>query len=54
MVTDARSARHAQDKPKPNSHLKRREAGGVTVHGETINVIEWNGLRIEIDSFGLD
>ncbi|WP_171048954.1 nitrilase-related carbon-nitrogen hydrolase [Sulfitobacter sp. BSw21498] len=38
-------ARHAQDKLSLTP-LEAQGAGGVTVHGETINVIEWNGLRI--------
>jgi len=38
-------ARHAQDKLSLTP-LEAQGAGGVTVHGETINVIAWNGLRI--------
>lgn len=37
--------RHSQDKLSLTP-LEAQGAGGVTVHGETINVIEWNGLRI--------
>ena len=37
--------RHAQDKLSLTP-LEAHGAGGITVHGETINVIEWNGLRI--------
>ncbi len=38
-------SRHAQDKLSLTP-LEEHGAGGITVHGETINVIEWNGLRI--------
>lgn len=37
--------RHTQDKLSLTP-LEAQGAGGITVHGETINVIEWNGLRI--------
>ncbi|MGJ8569996.1 MAG: nitrilase-related carbon-nitrogen hydrolase [Hoeflea sp.] len=37
--------RHAQDKLSLTP-LEAQGAGGVTVNGETINVIEWSGLRI--------
>lgn len=38
-------ARHSQDKLSLTP-LEAHGAGGVTLHGETINVFEWNGLRI--------
>ncbi len=38
-------ARHSQDKLSLTP-LEAQGAGGITVHGESINVIEWNGLRI--------
>lgn len=38
-------ARHGQDKLSLTP-MEAQGAGGITVHGETINVIEWNGLRI--------
>lgn len=38
-------SRHSQDKLSLTP-LEAQGAGGVTVHGETINVIEWSGLRI--------
>lgn len=38
-------SRHGQDKLSLTP-LEAQGAGGVTVHGETINVINWNGLRI--------
>jgi len=38
-------ARHSQDKLSLTP-LETQGAGGITVHGETINVIEWNGLRV--------
>lgn len=38
-------ARHSQDKLSLTP-IEAQGAGGVTVHGETINVIAWNGLRI--------
>jgi len=37
-------ARHTQDKLSLTP-LEVQSAGGVTVHGESINVFEWNGLR---------
>ena len=37
--------RHAQDKLSLTP-LEAHGAGGITVHGSTINVINWNGLRI--------
>ena len=37
--------RHSQDKLSLTP-LEEQGAGGVTVHGKSINVIEWNGLRI--------
>ena len=37
--------RHSQDKLSLTP-LEEHGAGGVTVHGKSINVIEWNGLRI--------
>jgi predicted amidohydrolase len=38
-------ARYSQDKLSLTP-LEAQGAGGITVHGETINVIEWNGLRM--------
>lgn len=38
-------ARHLQDKLSLTP-LEAHGAGGITVHGDTINVIQWNGLRI--------
>ena len=38
-------ARHSQDKLSLTP-LEAQGAGGITVPGETINVIQWNGLRI--------
>ncbi len=38
-------ARHSQDKLSLTP-LEAQGAGGVTVHGDSINVIEWNGLRL--------
>jgi len=40
-------ARYSQDKLSLTP-LEAQGAGGITVHGETINVIEWNSLRIAI------
>ena len=37
--------RHVQDKLSLTP-LEAHAAGGITVHGNTINVINWNGLRI--------
>ncbi len=37
--------RHSQDKLSLTP-LEANGAGGITVHGKTINVIRWNGLRI--------
>ena len=37
--------RHSQDKLSLTP-LEAQGAGGITVHGDTINVIDWNGLRI--------
>lgn len=37
--------RHCQDKLSLTP-LEAQGAGGVTVHGDAINVIEWNGLRV--------
>ena len=37
--------RHSQDKLSLTP-LEAQGAGGITVHGDTINVINWNGLRI--------
>ncbi len=39
--------RHAQDKLSLTP-LEANGAGGITVHGDSINVIAWNGLRIAI------
>lgn len=37
--------RHSQDKLSLTP-LESQGAGGITAHGEAINVIEWNGLRV--------
>ncbi len=39
--------RHSQDKLSLTP-LEAHGAGGITIHGETINIIEWNVLRIAI------
>lgn len=38
-------SRHTQDKLSLTP-LEAHGAGGITVHGDSINVINWNGLRI--------
>ncbi|MFW8592850.1 nitrilase-related carbon-nitrogen hydrolase [Cribrihabitans neustonicus] len=40
-------ARHSQDKLSLTP-LEAQGAGGITVHGDTINVITWNGLRVAV------
>ncbi|WP_138934684.1 nitrilase-related carbon-nitrogen hydrolase [Roseovarius arcticus] len=37
--------RHSQDKLSLTP-LEAQGAGGITVHGDAINVIDWNGLRV--------
>lgn len=38
-------ARHSQDKLSLTP-LEAHGSGGITIRGDTINVIEWNGLRV--------